>query len=345
MKSAENVGGPFVMKYQKILKHHENVSTGAFGPLEHVYRGPMVATGPGYADVLSWNLDNPINTLKSMMPSLYNEMKPTKPAIDLANALYELKDLAGMYKQLLEPLRHIKSLPIAWDFGWRPLLNDIRKLAREQVRWQKKLQWLIKNEGKPVRTTSRIHTTVDSTYPSETFTTYNAVLPTLVTQLYKGVPTYTRSVEWKTDYWASARWVWFLPAGPRDILWKSRMYGKLMGLDVTPAYVWNALPWSWLIDWFTNAGDCIQNLDSGVADRCYADRFYGMAHRYRHDTWAAKASLYGPGGSTINIAPITESYSGWKVRIRGNAFGLQLVEEQLNDDQWKILGELGLSRL
>jgi hypothetical protein len=123
------------------------------------------------------------------------------------------------------------------------------------------------------------------------------------------------------------------------------MYGKLMGLDVTPAYVWNALPWSWLIDWFTNAGDCIQNLDSGVADRCFADCFYGMAHRYRHDTWAAKASLYGPGGSTINIAPITESYSGWKVRIRGNAFGLQLVESQLDDNQWKILGELGLSRL
>jgi len=124
------------------------------------------------------------------------------------------------------------------------------------------------------------------------------------------------------------------------------MWGKMMGLDVSPSMVWNALPWTWLIDWFSTAGDSLKNLDSGVADRCYADRFYCMAHRYRHDTWRTELKIVtGKNGKYTSIEPVTESWTGWKTRIRGNPFGVILSEPNLNDGQWQILGELGLSRL
>jgi hypothetical protein len=123
------------------------------------------------------------------------------------------------------------------------------------------------------------------------------------------------------------------------------MYGKLLGLDVSPSMVWKAVPWSWLEDWFTNAGDVISNIDSGVADRCVADLFYVMADRYREDKETRILRLNDGHGGEFTLTPTTTTRMGYKTRIRGNPFGIALDDDSLSPWQISILGALGLSRI
>jgi hypothetical protein len=354
MKQGINVGGPFTMRYIHIEQHPVYARTASWGPLGAYYEGPIVSTPKrslgAQISALNW-FSSPVDQAAFAAPSLYNEMKPTKPSFGLANAIYELKDVPRMLKDLLRNLKDQLS-PSQWgsyylagQFGWVPLLEDIRNLVRQQRKLQDRLNWLKKHEGKPVRTRSRIRTTTHWTLDESLDRYYNDVSPGLDFYHYAGVPDNHNQISEKTDIWASARWLFVLPAGPRDVLWEARMYGKLLGLDVSPSMVWKAVPWSWLEDWFTNAGDVVSNIDSGVADRCVADLFYVMADRYREDKETRILRLNDGHGGEFTLTPTTTTRMGYKTRIRGNPFGIALDDDSLSPWQISILGALGLSRI
>lgn len=120
----------------------------------------------------------------------------------------------------------------------------------------------------------------------------------------------------------------------------------LFGLTPTPQVIWNAIPWSWLADWFSNAGDVLSNLDTGVADRCAADYFYVMREKgiiitYNCDFYLANTTRYE--GNHFSLDSVAQATT--KSRLRGDPFGFHLSEINLNPMQLSILGALGLSRL
>ncbi len=276
----------------------------------------------------------------------YAKMRPDQPSFQGLNALYELKDLPGMLSQRLSnsPLRNIGNYFLAEKFGWEPLLRDIRNLCKTQMGAQDRLKQLLRDNGRPVRRRIVLRDNV-SPVPWES-TLYPGMWPTL-SGYFQRIPTQAKSVQWAYDkVWASAQFRYWLPDGPRDINWTRSMMAKIFGLYPSPIAVYNAVPWSWLADWFTNAGYVISNMSGGVADRCAADYFYMMRQQALRTHYHASTG----GWKSYSLEPVSWTCrsltdQGIKTRVKGDPFGLATNQNSLTGMQLAILGALGLSRL
>ncbi len=285
---------------------------------------------------------------RSFAADAYRRMRPAQPQFQGLNAIFELKDLPGMLKKRTE--NHIESFArrggnthLEAQFGWLPLLRDIQGMCNTQMNLEKSYKQLLRDEGEPVRRGVKLRAQESDPVVG---TINPGMGPSLVSYFSRG-PATCISVQQTFDLvWAAARFRYFLPAGPRDIAWRSKMKRAIFGLNISPIVVYNAVPWSWLADWFFNYGDVISNLSSTIADRCAAEYFYMMRHQAIKTTMTIRSGAY----EAYTLKPIevtTSSYSvqGNKTRLRGDPFGLATNQNTLNPSQLSILGALGLSRL
>jgi hypothetical protein len=279
--------------------------------------------------------------------SAYSKMKPTQPIFSGLNSIYELRELPGMLKQKLSDsgLKNIANYWLALRFGWKPLLSDIRKTVNFQVTAQKRLRQLLRDNGKAVRRKVDLASTTSD--PVITTGNFGSIQPGFVTQFYRrsGMPFRKVTTVVKEHIWAAARYRYWLPEGPRDIEWKAKMYGGLYGLNPTPSVIYNAIPWSWLTDWFTNLGDVIDNLDAGVADKLAADYFYVMRQKDTIVTIDDYMSFQGLSGVWYPTSVTATRTGTTKTRLKGDPFGFGTNPNELSAVQWSILGALGISKL
>lgn len=243
-------------------------------------------------------------------------------------------------------LKNISNYWLALQFGWKPLLRDIRNLVNTQRNAQTRLAQLLRDEGRSVRRRVILDET-ESLIESSSGTAYGSFDPgDFVTYFYSSDPTHDTKVYQRTKIWASARFRYFLPPGPRDIDWTRRMLAGIYGLYPSPKQVWDCVPWSWLVDWFTNIGYVIDNTSSGVADRLAAEYAYVM----RKTETVRESLLTWSGWKFPDKAPFTTKTSStasafMKFRSPIDPFGGAFSEDSLSPMQWSILGALGLSRL
>jgi hypothetical protein len=334
-----NVGGSFQLAGYEFYTQPitvPRISTSALG--NYLYEGAFVVTEPAFSIP-------PIGDGSAYGATAYSRMKPTSPSFQALNALYELKDLPGMLKQRFTPdLMGASNYWLALQFGWKPLLADVRNFVHTQMNGQKRLAQLIRDEGKPVR--RRIHLADSST--DAVFTegnSYGALAPQIHAFYYVKTP-HWKERRWQVDkVWASSRFRYWLPPGPRDVNWRRRMLARIFGLNPTPSVVYNAIPWSWLVDWFTNVGDVIENLDAGVADRLAADYCYVMRDTSYHCLKEVEGYFKTQSGAPVNMSGFSNSISYNRSRIPGDPFGFATNPNSLTGMQLSILGALGLSRL
>nr|QDH87530.1 MAG: hypothetical protein H3BulkLitter17941_000001 [Leviviridae sp.] len=277
----------------------------------------------------------------------YSKMKPTNPQFSYFNSVYELKDLPGMLRQRLHSngLKNIGSYYLALKFGWEQLFKDIRRMCSLQQKVQKKLSWLIQHEGQPVKTkTNMVDTRTEQGQSSGS--SYGAFQPVLPTQFYHSVPTY-RNIEWSTDkVWAEGSFRFWLPEGPRDINWTKSMLSALDGSSFpSPSQIYNAIPWTWLIDWFSNVGDIINNIDAGVAKGLASDHWYIMREVAYYRQFTANGEFNQRDGSIKKVTGTSWATATEKYRSKGDPFGFATSASNLSTSQLAILGALGLSKL
>jgi hypothetical protein len=276
----------------------------------------------------------------------YSRMKPAQPSFNALNAIYELKDIPMMLEQRFHKnnLKNIGSYYLALKFGWEPLLRDVQNFVKTQLDAQKRLKQLMRDNGKPVRRSIQLRD-LDVQNPVGPKNGYPSWYPILTTYYYRKQPTGTVQSGVRDRVWANARFRYWLPDGPRDIAWKRRMIASIFGLNPSPSMVYNAIPWSWLVDWFSNVGDVVNNLDGGVADRLAADYFYVMRLREAYSNFSSIIYLYDVNGQPKDVSGTAYSSSFVKTRVAGDPFGFATPGNTLSGMQLSILGALGLSRL
>jgi hypothetical protein len=120
---------------------------------------------------------------------------------------------------------------------------------------------------------------------------------------------------------------------------------ELYGLEPSPTVLWNAIPWTWLIDWFTNASDMLSTLDTGVADRLAADYWYCMHEKTGTISYDCKGKFFQQNGSKFELTASVTSTQFLKYRGVGDPFGYGFNPAGLSPMQLSIMGALGLSRL
>lgn len=276
----------------------------------------------------------------------FAKMRPTTPQMRLLTSIYELKDLPGMLQQRFHKngLKNIGSYFLAYKFGWAPLLGDIRDLILKQKDIENRINFLLRRNGKPTRQSITLSDTKTVNSLVGGFL-YTAIQPSLVTQYYVNQPQYQLLQVSGERWWAVARFRIHLPEGAGSISYRRALMAELYGLYPSPSSIYKMVPWTWLIDWFSNAGYVLQNLEATMDDRVAADYGYMMRMNWSRSETQVVAKMHGRDGAVI---PVTStSYREWftKTRIGIDPFGLTSGNPNLSGMQLAILGALGLSRL
>jgi len=294
----------------------------------------------------------------------WNRCRPAKPLFNAVLNLLELKDIPGLlHDNTLEIMRAVSKKfranrryryrgteinraaewHLAVQFGWLPVLGAIQDFHKAQDKEQKALAQVLRDAGRPVKREVTLFnaSTSDESYVGPGATN---MYPLLVSGAYADWGECVDRVEVEEKVWAEGQFVYFLPPGPQTVEYKNALLRRLYGWQPTPSVIYNLMPWTFLLDYFTNLGEIAKCASNGVEDRLYANYFYVMSKRVAHSRRQSWAKLNAAGGVTRVETTVHETCTS-KRRVQGHQFGLKLKESDLSASQVGILGALGLSRL
>lgn len=302
----------------------------------------------------------------SLGPAAYNRFKPKINTADLGQTLAEYAQFVPMLKSSFKEYHNIwKSLggdqqkkflspKAAGDsylnhaFGWAPVIRDVgaaydtynktgkdfRRLRKQNNRWE--------HRGGTIETTNERSA-------AQMFSGWNSlVYPSLPyyffdqTAVGNGTHIYTEChQENSSRAWFEGRFKYYIPSLGKE----ESSYDKVMtdvqryGLRVSPSLVWKVTPWTWLADWFGNAGDIISNAE---------DNFFGLTSLY---AYVMRTTLKRSVNNTtllLKDGPVNCTWSQeivTKTRHGSSHFGFGLDQGDFNPGQLAILAALGLSRM
>lgn len=150
----------------------------------------------------------------------------------------------------------------------------------------------------------------------------------------------------ETKVWASGEYKFYMPEFDRSHLsYDNKMSAvsralTLYGAQINPVNLWKITPWSWLIDWFANVGDIIQNVQDAATDGVVSRNLYLM-HRKSTELALQQNVFCKTGTRTFEFRRRRTS----KQRDHASTpFGFGLSPTTLSPRQWSILGALGISK-
>jgi len=295
--------------------------------------------------------------------------RPNKPMMSLPVTVGELKkdgiptiigSLMRRSQSVKDVFRNGGSEYLNVQFGWLPLLKDIQALCETAAQSRKLLEQYEKDVGKLVRRRYHFDPTVSSTsglsfpgnpssyalQPGTPLGSLNGVCVRIGDGTLSRVQENTQVT---TKSWFSGGFRYYFPdvaSGLEYFAEIERNANTLLGTRLDPEVLWNLAPWTWLADWFVNAGDVVSNLSAIIADDVVMQYGYIM----RTVTLDKVVSLPG-----LQV----QTNSGWrtagdpfdvrltrvqKARAKASPFGFGLNPSDFTADQWAILGALGMSR-
>jgi hypothetical protein len=188
---------------------------------------------------------------------------PNRPVADLPVSLVELRELPGLLRDAgriamnLPNARRTAKANLMAQFGVMPIINDVATILNFAEQVSKREHYLRKlNSGKPVKIKRRI--AKEAWVSSANATCWNSnVEPSA---LYN---TMTIRAEAKREYWYSVRGNLSVALSEREI--QSLAFKTAFGLGpIKVKQLWELLPWSWLIDWFSTTGDILAAYRTGI---------------------------------------------------------------------------------
>lgn len=316
--------------------------------------------------------------LKGQYAKGYARTRPGNPVAGMGQFLVELRDLPsipfskGLGKGnfgfpiqqvpslLFERLKDFRSLGSEYlnvVFGWKPFVKDVQDMYNLWHTIDKRIAKIVRENGKGIRRKATIETDATSSQDareySSAYVNVNWGMP-----IGPNVPnkhtswSYTRTTSSKS--WFVGKYCYYIP-DTGSSLWNKRARAALFGVLPTPELLWNVLPWTWLIDWFSNVGDIYSNLSPNAVDNLTLKYSFVMKRTESTEIWRSHvehgaATGGGPGqfGYAHPAGGVTFSKtlkSTEKARVGGgNPFGLDVQLPSLSTYQLAILAALGISR-
>jgi len=278
---------------------------------------------------------------------------PNRIGVGLPQFLYELRDLPGLYRDIMAYKLNIKRLRtgnhplgvhsakeianhyLAAQMGWLPLISDIRKLLHFQSLVDKRLKELERLYAKgglkrririPSDTTSGEF--VDNQLPIHSSTGI---------QLDVKVQKYTLRERWCTVRWTPT----VLPSTRHTSKQLNSLARRLvLGLTFGQAGVqaWNLIPWTWLAGWCLNVDDYMSaHINTIPVNHSVINV---MTHTYTKETWTRtdgyRFTITGGEGARIFET---------KARAQVSGAALTATLPFLSQRQLSILSSLALQRI
>lgn len=208
----------------------------------------------------------PVNWAYWRTKALAN-MNPNAPVVDIPLFIFEFKDFPAMLRNMgnvLGKRMNPRDIPEGWlsySFGWKPLVNDLLSLFDFTKQMEDRLAYLRRLEhGGHIRRSLGGGVV-------QHYVTPNGYSTIAVTGKGNALTADVEVVEkQRVWYTANAKLLDPLPL----LLSEQRALSQdiVLGLNVDPSTVWNMIPWSWLIDYFSNIGDVMLAYRGGLRFSC-----------------------------------------------------------------------------
>lgn len=173
--------------------------------------------------------------------------------------LGEAKQLIKLWDKAKSTLANIAGAHLNYSFGWAPFLSDLSALKQEALGFNKAIQTLLSKGGmrQLYRHGHRAHgdfkKTASASWGNHETSANLEVFENVVIAYNLNLPTVLEQL---------------------DIL---RLFIDYYGLRPSGSLAWNLVPFSFVVDWFSNIGDVLKRLDKPyfdldvfVQDACYS---------------------------------------------------------------------------
>ena len=343
-------GSPYSARFKVDAEGNERFHTGnAYTPLPPTYSG-----GEANYDDRDWS------DLDELGTTAISEVAPTNPASNLATLLGEVKkdgipSIPGIltWKKRTEIAKAAGSEYLNYQFGWRPLVEEVLSVGSAARHSRDLIHQHRRDEGRNVRRGFDFGTDTSTTEKTAGVNQHALLFSEdssggNIDGLFQSSGTgnlLTTREEISSRKWFSGAFTYALPSRTdsfRRMLGYGSEADKLFGITITPEVLWELTPWSWAVDWFTNAGDVISNVTQfGLAGLVMRYGYMMEEHSLIRTNTLSRMALKGQEASAC--APSTSQQIS-KARRPANPFGFGFTGVDLSPTQVAITIALGLTR-
>lgn len=334
-------------------------------------RGGIIASEFRYkGEIHAWSLTadfaesdlgalTPTPTMEGYGATGYNRAKPTASQMGLGQFIGELRDIPTLpkfialrnavsnYRHLsLSDLRNLGrsagSGYLNYEFGWKPLLKDLKNFLQQTAKTDKILKQLSRDN---MRWIHRGATIFNEESSATTFVNSQVGSPVMPSPLVLQSGRVARTTKVYRKIWFNGSFRYYIPTGnsPAEVEQRKRQLARIVyGAEASPKLVWELMRNSWLADWVANIGDNISNLSDNAADSLVSHYAYAMDHQVNSTDYTLQNCFLRGAGI---VSPHARYVKEMKNRARAGPYGFALKPGNFSARQVAILGALGLTRL
>ena len=219
-----------------------------YGTADHVYRSGLLYTivlplVPAYNDQpappsIDWEAFD-YAAWRAMHPQIKGEIS----LINFALELKDLKRLPDLWSKERARLKNLANAHLNYSFGWAPFISDVVAIYKALFDTRKRIQEFIDGAYKShtLHYVQRIPASKTSSEQDLTFFGYARSVT---------VETTTEEVELHATMQFS-----YSVGGYSRLLQEIGGWMDALGINLNAQIVWNAIPFSFVVDWFFNVGE------------------------------------------------------------------------------------------
>lgn len=256
---------------------------------------------------------------------LVADTNPSRPVVDLPVFVAQLGEIPRLFKGYGDNIfKNIANANLSYQFGIKPLVSDLMSLLNFQDEFAKRERELKALASGGLRC-KRTLWSGSGQYSAERQTFYD--YPFARHQIQRNT---------SEKVWGFCRWVPSSNMPTTEDAIRNLAKRAVLGLTFDFASAWELIPWSWLIDWCSSAGNFLQASRNIVP--CSVTDVLIMSHKVTEmqakKTWSLDANLQG---GDINSRLSTGSRSPATPTLSAHLPVLSLR-------QLSILGSIGMQR-
>ena len=298
---------------------------------------------------LDWaSIDTSEEELMQLGAKLVSSLSPTAPHNSVFTSLGELRNdglpsvpfLSFLKGKDKDWIRNAGSEHLNYQFGIAPTISDVKKIHETIKNADKLLKQYSRDSGRLVRRRYDMDPETTTTTEVRVPTSTEVPLGTLQQHWSSvGPVTITTTTTRKRSF--SAAYLYYVDEASLGGMtgWLEKA-DYLYGWKPDPSAVYNLTAWSWLLDWFTNTGDVIDNISLYLEDPFLVRWAYVMEHT--HVVRSYRQHLVTNEGASVDIE--VQLKLDLKKRRRVNPFHFGFKDEALTGHQLGILAALGATK-
>jgi hypothetical protein len=360
-----DVGGPFFTQQAEIKPD---------GRMFHLFgSGASFDTYDGYLDAISIgvsSIDYPTFTSQVTMNALgtraIGAMLPTNPLSNMGQFLGELQDLPKIpditkwhkfVQHVATRTKHIDFDKMGRDaageylngaFGWTPFISDLQSFMKTMQNHTKEAEKYCAGANHLLRRSFHFPSIESATV--QQLSSNASAFPATSSYVIPNTVPLNLSTKTVKKQWCSAAFTYYLPAIlPSDndfvqAVKRFRLYhslaNKLYGVSWNPHLLYSLTPWSWALDWISDAGSIVKNWSAFSTDGLT------MAYSYVMEeiTITKSYTLNGLHTSDGDVNLETRLVSTSKLRYPGTPYGFGANAASFTAKQWGVIAALGISK-